>query len=396
MQDKLLPRTGLWGLIKSGKKSREAVIHWSRWLEIDLQALRANLKALRELLPENTAVLAVIKSEAYGHGLEEVARVLSQEGVYGFGLSEPEEAFRLRKAGLALPLILLSGFEPHWLPEILRLRLIPAVTSLGMLESAADFTRRKGVSLEIHLKFDTGMHRLGLEPEDLKKALEILRDNPQLKVTGLMTHLACAERPEDPLTRKQLALFQRLRASISRSLPSIRYFHAANSAGIIFLRGAGGNLVRPGIGLYGSYPSFRARARVKLRPVMTLRARILELRNLKAGEPLGYGPLYRARSPRRIALVPVGYDDGYPRSLSNRGFAWLRGRRVPVVGAVSMRCLCLDVTEVEGVRAGEEVILLGGPEEEVPVDELAELAGTISYEILCALGRRLRRVFRDV
>ncbi len=378
-------------------KGEEVTIRWSRWLEIDLAALRENLRALKGLLSEGTAILAVIKSEAYGHGLVEVARVLSQEGVYGFGLSEPEEAFRLRRAGLALPLILLSGFEPDWLPEILQLRIIPAVASLRMLEAAAEFTRRKGVFLEIHLKIDTGMHRFGLEPEDLPKVLKILQENPQLKAVGLMTHLACAEKPEDPLTHKQLVLFKEIKKSLQKALPSLRYFHAANSAGIIFLRGAEGNLVRPGISLYGSYPSFRARARVKLKPVMTLKARIVETKKLKAGESVGYGPLYRAHSPRRVALVPVGYDDGYPRSLSNRGFAWLRGRRIPVIGAVSMRCLTLDVTEIEdGGHPGEEVILLGGPAEEVPVDELAELAGTISYEILCALGRRLKRVYRDV
>nr|WP_255592350.1 alanine racemase [Thermosulfurimonas sp. F29] len=364
---------------------------------MDLAALRANLRALKALLPEETAVLAVIKSEAYGHGLLEVARVLSQEGVYGFGLSEPEEALRLRRAGLALPLFLLSGFEPDWLPEILRLRIIPALASLHMIEAAAEFSRRKGIALEVHLKMDTGMHRLGLTPEELPAALNLLRENPQLRVSGLMTHLACAEKPEDPLTREQLRLFHQLKNALSREFPSLRFFHAANSAGIIFLRGAGGNLVRPGISLYGGYPSFRARARVKLRPVMTLKARILEVKNIRAGEAVGYGPLYRAREPRRIAIVPVGYDDGYPRGLSNRGFAWLRGRRVPVVGAVSMRSLTLDVTEVEGeVKPGEEVILLGGAEERVPVDELAELAGTISYEIFCALGRRLVRIYRDV
>ena len=340
--------------------------------------------------------MPIIKSEAYGHGLLEVARCLAREKIYGFGISEPEEGERLRKAGLILPLLLLSGFEADWLPDLIRLRLIPAITSLRMLRIAAEFTRRKGVSLEVHLKLDTGMHRYGIEPREIPLMLPILKENPQLRPVGLMTHLACAEKPEDPLTRKQLETFHNLREKLQGQLPSLRYFHAANSAGIIFLRGAGGNLVRPGISLYGSYPSFRARARVKLKPVMTLKSRILELRELRAGDTLGYGPLYRAPTQKRIALVPVGYDDGYPRSLSNKGFAWIRGQRVPVVGAVSMRCLTLDVTEVEGVQPGEEVILLGGPREEVPVDELADLAGTISYELLCALGRRIPRIYRDV
>nr|WP_281347190.1 alanine racemase [Thermosulfurimonas marina] len=365
---------------------------------MDLGALRANLRALKGLLPPETALLPVVKSEAYGHGLVEVARVLAQEGVYGFGISEPEEAFRLRRAGLALPILLLSGFERHWLPEIVQLRLIPAVASVKMLEAVADFTRKKALSLEIHLKLETGMHRLGIAPQEVPRALEILKANPQLQVTGLMTHLAAAENPEDPLTREQIALFEELKRKIlSQGLSGIRFFHLANSGGIIFLRGAGGNLVRPGLSLYGAYPSFRARAYVKLKPVMTLKARVLEVKEVPAGGAVGYGPLYRARKRERLALVPVGYDDGYPRALSNKGFAVLRGQRVPLRGAVSMRTLALGVSGLEPpVNPGEEVLLLGGPKEEVPADELAQLAGTISYELFCRLGKSLERRYRDV
>ncbi len=381
------------GVNQRKSESEGCSIRWSRWVEIDLEALRHNFRALKALLPPEVGYLPVIKSEAYGHGLLEVARVLAEEGVYGFGISEPEEALKLRRSGLALPLLLLSGFERDWLPEIHQLRITPVVSSLRMLEELAEFTRRRACSLDFHLKIDTGMHRFGVEPEEIPRALKTLRENPQLKLYGLMTHLACAERPTDELTRHQIELFQKTRSEIESAGFRPRFFHLANSAGLIFLRGASGNLVRPGIALYGSYPSFKARAHVKLRPVMTFKARILEVRTLKTGEGVGYGPLYKARSPRKVALVPVGYDDGYFRSLSNRGFAWLRGQRVPVIGAVSMRCLTLDVTEV-GAETGEEVILLGGPREEVPVDELAELAGTISYELLCAIGRRNRRLYR--
>jgi len=324
--------------------------------------------------------------------------VLAQEGVYGFGVSEPEEALRLRRAGLALPILLLSGFERDWLPEICQLRLIPAVASLGMLEAAAAFTRRKGLSLEIHLKLETGMHRLGLAPEELPRALKILADHPQLRVTGLMSHLAAAENPEDPLTQEQVARFGKLtKHLLVQGLSGVRFFHLANSAGIIFLRGAGGNLVRPGLSLYGAYPSFRARAYVRLKPVMTLKARVLEVKEVRPGEAVGYGPLYRACKRERLALVPVGYDDGYPRSLSQKGFAVLRGQRVPLRGAVSMRALTLEVTALDPpVRPGEEVILLGGAQEEVPADELAQLAGTISYELFCRLGRSLKRHFKPL
>lgn len=373
------------------------MIRWSRWVEIDLWALRVNFRALRALLSPKIAILPVIKSEAYGHGLLEVARVLAEEGAYGFGLSEPEEALRLRKAGLALPILLLSGFEKDWLPDIYQLRIIPVVVSVEMLEELGKFLQRKGLSMEFHLKINTGMNRFGIDPEELPRVFEILSKNPHLKLSGVMSHLACAEKPDDPLTQEQQRCFLEVKQVILSQGLKPRFFHLANSAGLIFLRGALGNMVRPGISLYGSYPSFKARAYVKLKPVMTFKARILQVRSLKKGAALGYGPLYRAPSERRVALVPVGYDDGYLRSLSHKGFAWLRGRRVPVVGAISMRCLTLDVSEIENeILPGEEVILLGGPKEEVPVDELAELAGTISYEILCAIGRRNQRVYRDV
>ncbi len=369
---------------------------WSKWIEVNLDALRHNLNALKSLVPKETEFLPVIKSEAYGHGLVPVAKTLVKQKIYGFGISDPEEALELRKTGFGLPLLLLSGFEPHWLDEVVRLRLIPAVVSLRMLKELLDYSLKKAVTFDIHLKVNTGMNRFGIDLEELDEALGLLKKNPQLRLKGVMSHFACAEEPESELTQLQVKNFEKVVSKVTSCGFSPKFYHMANSAGIIFMRGRPGNMVRPGLSLYGVYPSRKARAYTKLRPVMTFKTRILELRRVKAGEGIGYGPIYRTKTPKLVAIVPVGYDDGYPRALSNKGFAVVRGKRAKVIGAVSMRCLFLDVTEVVGVNPGDEVILLGGEREEVPVEELAELAGTISYELLCAVGRRNERIYRDV
>ncbi len=338
-------------------------------------------------------ILPVIKSEAYGHGLLPVAKTLASEGIYGFGLSELEEILRLREAGLALPLFLLSGFEPAWLPEILRLKAIPVVTDLYQLRLLADYTRKEGKKCAFHLKVDTGMNRLGLPLKDLTQALTIIRESPQLKLEGLMSHLACGEEPSCQFTEDQLRQFDEALGALRKAGFRPRFAHLANSAAAILAPKTHYNLVRPGLALYGVYPCQEAQKRIRLKPVMTLKARILSLKDVSPGEGIGYGPLYFASKPMKIALVPVGYADGYLRALSNHGFAFLRGRRVPVVGAVSMRLLSLEVTEVPEAKIGDEVILLGGPNREVPAEELAARAGLIPYELLCLLGRENFKIF---
>ncbi len=373
--------------------SGRIVIRWSFWLEIDLSALAENLRALKRLLASGVQVLPVVKSEAYGHGLLPVAKTLASEGIYGFGLSDLEEILKLREAGLALPLLLLSGFEPAWLPEILRLKAIPVVTDFYQLKLLADFTRKNGKRCAFHLKIDTGMHRLGLLPQELPAALETIKENPQLRLEGLMSHLACGEEPACQFTRTQRERFEEAIKLVKASGFTPRFFHLANSAATILSAETHYNLIRPGIALYGVYPCPETQKQISLTPVMTAKARILSLKEVEPGGGIGYGPLFQAQKPMKIALVPVGYDDGYPRALSNRGFAWVRGKRARVVGAVSMRLLCLDVSDIPEVKVGDEVILLGGRRREVPAEELAATSGLIPYELLCSLGKGTFKIF---
>ncbi len=275
------------------------------------------------------------------------------------------------------------------------LKITPVVTSLNTYNLLSEFVKKKKIKWEFHLKVDTGMHRFGLDIKELDNLIKKIKNLPELKLTGVMTHFACSENPEHELTKLQLKNLKDALEKLKNHKIIPRYVHFANSGGIIFLPEKG-NPVRPGISLYGGYPSTSARKFIKLHPVMTLKSRIVEIKKIKKGEYAGYGPNFRAERDTVLGLVPVGYGDGYFRSLSNKGFAFYKGKRVKVVGNVSMKALYLDITEVESSEIGDEVILLGGENEEVPADELAELAGTISYELFCSLGKSIPREYRDV
>ena len=324
----------------------------------------------------------------------EIAKVLAKEGVFGFGLSEPEEALILRNNGFSQPILLLSGFEKDWLPEMYNLKITPVVTNLFTLEWLCEFVKKKNLKWEFHLKVDTGMHRFGLNLKDLNTFIEKIKKFSLLKLTGVMTHFSCSENLEHELTQLQLKNLKKVleKLKINKILP--KYVHFANSGGIIFLPEKG-NLVRPGISLYGSYPCYKAKELIKLYPVMTLKSKIAEIKRIKKGDYAGYGPNFKAKKNTILGLIPVGYGDGYLRSLSNKGFAYYKGKRVSVIGNVSMKALYLNLTEIESPKIGDDIILLGGENGEVPVDELANLAGTISYELFCSLGKTIPKEYKN-
>ncbi len=372
-------------------KKEEISINFYKVLYINIQNLKKNYKNLKNLAPE-CKFLPVIKNDGYGHGLIPVARALSEEGVFGFGLFELEEALLLRKHGFIHPLLLLSGFEKSWLEDMYAFRIIPVITSFEELFALKDFLLKKSGKMEVHLKINTGMNRFGFNLEELPQIIEFLKENPFISPAGLMSHLSASEKDEE-FTQDQLKNFNQALSVFEKAGISFKFVHIANSGALIFKRFIG-NMVRPGISLFGSYPSFKARNYVKLYPVMTFETEIIKIRKLKKGESLGYGNEFVAQKDMTIGILPVGYGDGYPFSLSNKGFAYLRGKRVPVVGRVCMKCIFIDLTEIENPDPGERVILLGGKEEEkVPIDELASLASTISYEIFCNLGKSIKRVY---
>ena len=365
------------------------------WAEVDLDALAWNFRAVRERVGPGVKVMGVVKADAYGHGAAECARRLEAEGAEWFGVATPEEAFALRRAGLTRPVLSFGGFWEGQAAACLASGIVPVVYRLDMAEALDAAARAAGVVADIHVKVDTGMGRLGVRFDEAAEFAWRLKGFRNLRVGGLLTHFAAADEPRrDCFTEEQLARFREAVAAFRARGHEPEYVHAANSAATFSHPGAWGNMVRPGGVLYGLWRDVLppGAGEPGLRPVMTLRSRVTLLKSVHAGETLGYGCTYEASREMVVATVPAGYADGYARALSNRGRVVVKGRFAPVVGRVSMDLTLLDVTDVEGVRVGEQVTLLGADGELLlPAEDIAQTAGTLSYEITCGISARVPR-----
>ena len=361
------------------------------WVDVDLDALTANLAAIRRRAPGLRA-LAVVKADAYGHGAVGVSLALERAGVEWLGVALLEEGAELRRGGVERPILVLGTARPAKIALYRRYRLTPTVSSLAELALWREWAAGGTEAQPIHLKVDTGMGRLGIAVDEVPAALAILRQEPRLRLAGVLSHFAEADDPESPRNPAQEERFQAVLAQLAPRERAGIEIHMANSAAALSRPSARFTLVRLGIALYGVDPLARAD---DLRPVMSVVARIVQVREVPAGTPLSYGGRTVTRRRSRIAVVPVGYADGYAWRLTGRAAALVRGRRVPVAGSVTMDMTLLDVTETGG-EVGEEVVLLGRQgDEEVSAAELAGHAGTISWEILCHLGLRLPRRYLE-
>ena len=367
------------------------------WAEIDLDALAANFRLIRRHVGPDVKVMAAVKANAYGHGAVECARRLEAEGVDWFGVALPEEGVELRSAGVTKPILCLGGFWEGQEALCLQERLTPVVYRPDMIESLDRAARDHGVVADVHLKVDTGMGRLGVRAEALAEFCEILERCKNIRLDGLMTHLAAADDPNrEDFTWTQLDRFAEAASVFRERGFAPTYFHGANSAAAFAFSESRGNMVRPGATLYGFVrdvlpPNIPA---PPLRPVMSVRSRIMLLKRVNKGEILGYDCTFETTCESLIATIPMGYDDGYPRALSNRGRVIVRGKFAPVVGRVSMDLTLIDVTDVAGVSLDDQVTLLGKEGElVVTAEDIAELAGTISYEIACGISNRVPRVY---
>jgi len=364
------------------------------WVEIDLEALRHNFLQVRHRVGPGAEILSVVKSDAYGHGMIPVAQELAAAGATFFGVSKCWEALELRSAGIQQPIIILSGIEPTDVVEVIQYDLRPAVYRLDHLHMLEEGSRRMGTRARIHIKIDTGMGRLGIPFSEVPTFLDRLADMSHIEVEGVFSHLATSDEADKTFSAEQLGRFRNaLQQFHHRAIP-FRYAHIANSGAVLDLPEAHFQLVRPGIMLYGSPPSDEILAPAPLRPVMSLKTKILQLKWVPAGQSIGYGRSFVCSRETRIATVAVGYDDGYPRVLSNRGEALVRGRRAPIVGRVSMNLITLDVTHIPEAAEDDEVVFLGAQgAERITAEEIARKAHTISYEIYCAIGRNPQRRF---
>lgn len=364
---------------------------------IHCDALRDNLLTVSRHVGSGTRVLAVVKADGYGHGAIEASRALVDAGAWGLAVSLVEEGVELREAGIHAPVLVLGGVPAGSGDVLVHRQLTPVIWSPEHLALLSAAVRRTGaLPLPVHLKIDTGMSRLGLLPKDLTPVLDwFVRDRGEtLELEGVMTHLACADDVQDDLSNaRQLSQFSDCLGSIAaRGLrPSFR--HACNSAGVVRFRSAHYDMVRPGIALYGAASS----PDVQLPDVslaMSFHSRVLGIRELPAGAAVSYGGRARLERDSRLAIVPVGYADGYPRSVSGKAHMLVRGHRCRVVGNVTMDICMLDVTDLPDVRPGEEVTLLGRQGREViSLHEVADWAGVLPYEISCGVSKRVPRRF---
>lgn len=362
------------------------------WAAIDLDAFERNLAAVAGILPERSRLIAVLKADGYGHGAVELAKRCRPELVAMIATALLEESLELRSAGIRLPLLVLGSVKPAQIETAVENDLHLGVVGPEELASICAFGRTRDVT--IHLKLDSGMGRMGVIESDLPAVIDMLRASPRVHVAAIYTHFADADDPGDAHTDAQIATFKRIVDGLRERGIDAPLRHLSNSAGTMRRLVNAGDWVRVGLSLYGAEPLIGVES--KLEPVMRWRTEIVRLKELPAGSTVGYGSTFRTTRRTRIATLPVGYADGYNRMLSNRGEVLVRGRRAPVVGRVSMDLVTIDVTDIHDAGVGDEVVLLGPQgNDAITVEEIAEIIGTISYEVFCAVSARVPRVYQS-
>jgi alanine racemase len=374
------------------------------WAEISLAAITHNLRVIHQQVGRKRKILAVVKANAYGLGAVRVSRALAKAGTDWFGVTCTNEGVELRDAGIRQPILLLTGFWPGEEKRLLEYRLTPTVTQveqLRLLERASASLRRARGKLIFHLKVETGMNRLGIQPCEAERFVQVLADCPHLELGGTFTHFASAETFLRDQTEQQEQLFAQFIGKLRAAGVSPGIIHLANSGAICARSSTWADMVRPGAILYGYHQSFEPVERkveivgkMPLRPSLSLRARIISVKDVPPGQGVGYGARFVTDRPSRIAVIAAGYADGIVRQRSNRGCVLVRGKRLPIVGIISMDLAMLDVTDVPDVRLGDIATIYGSDDgAAIEVPDVARELGTVTSDLLCALGQRVPRFY---
>lgn len=365
------------------------------WADIDLSALRRNLARVVARVSPGTSVLAVVKADAYGHGAVPVARALADEpGLWGFGVGDSNEALELRAAGIRQPILILGTIIADEVPQVVSHDVRVSIHSMDRIKNLEAEARRQGRRPKVHLMVDTGMGRLGAQPKRAAELARAIDASPWLELEGLASHVS-ASRPGHPFTGVQHARLRELLDELAADGIRPPQVHFANTAAILGGVGADLPLVRPGISIYGMIGHELASLAAEFEPVLALRTQVVYLKDVPAGTPIGYNGTHVTTRPTRVATLPIGYNDGLSYRLSNLGQALVRGRVAPIVGSISMDYTTLDVGHIEGVSVGDVATFVGRDGEHViSIPEVASRIGTIPYEVACAVGKRVARVYR--
>ena len=364
---------------------------------ISLDAVEQNFREMRKNIAEDTKMIAVVKADAYGHGAVPIAHLIeNHDYIWGFAAATAEEAVHLRQAGITKPILILGIVFDEYFPELVQYDLRPAVCEYDEAKKLSDEAVLQNKTVHIHIALDTGMTRIGYADipesvEEIKKIAEL----PNLEIEGMFTHFARADEYDRSPAMVQLERYQDFSKRVEEAGVDIPLHHCSNSAGIIRVPEANLSIVRAGITIYGIYPSSEVeRDIVKLAPVMELKSHITYVKDVPAGAAISYGGTYVADKKRRVATIPVGYADGYPRQLSNKGWVLIHGKKAPILGRVCMDQFMADVTEIDNVKKGDEVTLLGRDGDEfISIEEMGDLCGRFSYEFACDISPRVPRVY---
>ncbi|MGQ9584990.1 MAG: alanine racemase [Anaerolineae bacterium] len=365
------------------------------WAEVNLSAIVHNVHQIKKWIGPKVELAAVVKASGYGHGAVPTGRTALEAGASRLAVGWVAEGIALRQGGITAPVLVMGYALPEDAPAIVYYDLTPTVCSRELAQALSHASVAQGKATAIHVKVDTGMGRYGLLPDQVLPFLREVIPLPGLRLEGLWTHFATADEADKAYTMKQLALYHQVLAEVGRAGIEVSLRHAANSGATLDLPETHLDMVRCGLAVYGLYPSAEVKRPIPLRPAMTLKGRVGHVRTLPAGASISYGRTFTTSRPTQVALIPVGYGDGYHRLLSNRGAVLIRGRRAPILGRVCMDQCVVDVSGVPGVREGDEVVLFGRQgEAEITAEEVAAWAGTVNYEVITGLTSRVLRVYR--
>jgi alanine racemase len=361
------------------------------WIEIDLGKLRRNLQLIRRDLPAATQLMAVVKDDAYGHGALEVARIALEEGAWGFGLSTLEEAMALRQEGLPVPLLLLGERQEPELEWCVAHDLTVCVNEFHTVRALAHTAARFNKRVPVHLKINTGMSRYGVRWDEALPLVEQIFSEKSLLLEGVMTHFSQSDETDKGFANLQLSRFSEILRALEELKVPVKLRHTCNSGGFLDLPHAHLDMVRTGILMYGIFPSQVCRRIPGIEPVMSVKAKIAAIQKLKSGEVVGYGMRYKAQDERRIAVLPIGYGDGFPR-VRNEGYALIHGKRAPLIGGIAMDALMVDITDIPQAQMWDEAVIMGRQgDEEITARDIAKLKNSVTYDVLTGWRLRMRR-----
>lgn len=366
--------------------------------EINLDAIAYNIHQIKSQISKDTEIMAVVKADAYGHGAIEVSRILIENGVQRLAVAILDEGKQLRKSNIQVPILILGYTSLEQADEIVFYDFIQTVFSYDMAKAISDAAVRQNKTAAVHIKIDTGMGRIGLQPnQDSVYLIKEISRLPNLQIEGIFTHFSSADEKDPSFTELQFSRFTSFISQLEKEDIYIPVKHCSNSAGFIGYKNMHMDLIRPGIILYGLYPSEEVKKEiVHLKPAMTLKSQVVFIKEVEENVPISYSRKFITRRKTKVATIPVGYADGYSRQLSNKGRVLIRGQYAPIIGNICMDQFMVDVTDIPDVGVGDEVVLMGSQgEETIGAEEIARHIGTINYEVICMVGKRIPRVYKE-